>query len=380
MRVCACAVRRDSCSGTICMNMHALGQLGLPSRPIVGMVATDDAGPLGQKIDAPETYEPGVLFAVPRSKGRCLLGLEEAGQLPFAGEDVWNCYETSWLNASGVPRRAILELRVPCTSPCIVESKSLKLYLNSLNFKRFPSTEAMLRTIAADVEPIVGATLVASLRDAAIEPPLLEEGAAWSCVDDEEVGELPPESLDAPEESHLTLRQAATGSEPAVVTERLVSHLLRTRCPVTGQPDWGSVLVEYRGAPIDRAGLLRFLVSLRREVPRALRRARACRPSRPRPQRDAHPHLPWRAPRSASTRTPSSASRSLCSSAARPRRSASLAASSAAAASTSTRCAPSAPPPSKRRSARRGRSCACPGSESPAALSVCASQEGKRSH
>ena len=113
---------------------------------------------------------------IPRAKGRGLLGLAEGNLLPFAGDDVWNCYELSWLNASGVPRRQTLELTIPCTTPNIVESKSLKLYLNSLNFKRFASPAAVVETITVDVGRVLGAPLRVALRDDTVEPPLLD---AW---------------------------------------------------------------------------------------------------------------------------------------------------------------------------------------------------------
>lgn len=236
--------------------------------------ATEEKGPLGQKVDAPEAYAPHVLFPIPRAHGRSLLGLDDATgmDLPFVGEDVWNAYETSWLNVSGVPRRGTLELRIPATTPNLVESKSLKLYLNSLNFKRFASPSELLLTVTDDLTPILGGPSVASLRGVGPagweteEPPLLDS-AVWTCVDDEDVGELPSEALDEPDDTHLGIRVSSTATGgAAIVTERLVSHLLRTRCPVTSQPDWGSVFVEYRGPPISRAGLLRYICSLRREI------------------------------------------------------------------------------------------------------------------
>ena len=228
------------------------------------MDAPDDKGPLGERVDAPDVYSPHVLFAIPRSRGRSLLGLSESDALPFRGEDVWNCFELSWLNGRGVPRRAALELRLPCETPCLVESKSLKLYLNSLSFMRFASTDALLQTIATDVGRTVGgeAPVLASLRDftggAVVDMPAFDS-SAWACVDDEDVGEMAPEHWQAPDEAHLR-------SDGPVVHERLVSHLLRTLCPVTGQPDWGTLLVEYRGPTIDRAGLLKYITSLRREI------------------------------------------------------------------------------------------------------------------
>ena len=230
---------------------------------------------LGVNIAAPEEYAPSILVPIPRAKGRGLLGLAEGNLLPFAGDDVWNCYELSWLNASGVPRRQTLELTIPCTTPFIVESKSLKLYLNSLNFKRFASPAAVVETITVDVGRVLGAPLRVALRDDTVEPPLLDAwrgprpgaglGLSWACIDGEDVGDLPAEHLDKPDPTHLRPVAFATGSG-AVVVERIVTHLLRTRCPVTGQPDWGSLLIEYHGAPIDRAALLRYVVSLRREI------------------------------------------------------------------------------------------------------------------
>jgi len=228
-------------------------------------VQCDSKGPLGQKVDAPEQYAPEVLFPVPRAQGRDLLGL--VGALPFTGDDIWNAYEVSFLDAKGVPRRDILELTVPCTSPNIVESKSLKLYLNSLNFVRFASTSELVDTISKDVGGVVGSPVAIALCGMNITTSSPLEGALWHCIDDENVGEVPSEIMDTPDDEHLTIRQAdPRRQESFFVTERLVSHVLRTCCPVTGQPDWGSVLVEYRGVPIDHSGLMRYIISLRREV------------------------------------------------------------------------------------------------------------------
>lgn len=220
-----------------------------------------DKGPLGQKVDAPDVYSPEVLFPVPRTMGRSLLGLSDnSGSLPFTGEDVWNCYEVSWLSVMGIPKRGVLELRVPCTTPNIVESKSLKLYLNSLSFMRFAGVEELLATITADVWRVLGGEIAPNAKILATEPPLLD-AASWTCVDDQIMGELPSKALDTPDESVLLPSGGAL-----VVTERLVSHVLRTLCPVTGQPDWGSVLIEYSGPQIDCSGVLRYVCSLRREV------------------------------------------------------------------------------------------------------------------
>ena len=245
----------------------------------------DDKGPLGVKVDAPDEYAPHILFPIPRARGRHLLGLTDnnALPLPFVGEDVWNAYELSWLNGKGVPRRACLVLRIPCTTPFLTESKSLKLYLNSLSFKRFSSSDEMLKTIVLDVGRVLSgsegkgaeeeedaaakASVSAELLAPGTEPPLLD-ASKWACVDDEDIGDLDESAFATPDASHIKVVDA-TSSTAAATEERVCSHLLRTLCPVTGQPDWGSVLVEYTmssGSAIDRAGLLRYIVSLRREI------------------------------------------------------------------------------------------------------------------
>ena len=213
-------------------------------------------GVLGERCDAPETYSPDVLFPIPRTRGRRLLGLEDGAPLPFAGEDVWNCYEVSWLDHRGRPRRGAVELRIPCESPSVVESKSLKLYLNSLNFKRFASTDEALATIRRDVASVVGCLASElSARLCEDQPPM----KGWTCVDDVCEDDVPERMLRRPDASLLK----TTGD---VVTERLCSHNLRTLCPVTGQPDWGTLLIEYEGPRIDQASLFLYVVSLRTET------------------------------------------------------------------------------------------------------------------
>ena len=119
---------------------------------------------LGEKCDAPEVYAPTCSSRSRGRGGRRLLGLADGAPLPIAGEDVWNCYEVSWLDHRGRPRRGAVELRIPCESPNARESKSLKLYLNSLNFKRFASTDEALSTIRRDVASVVGC-LASELND-----------------------------------------------------------------------------------------------------------------------------------------------------------------------------------------------------------------------
>jgi 7-cyano-7-deazaguanine reductase len=225
-------------------------------------------GVLGEKVGTPDDYDPSLLFPVPRARGRTPLGLE-GGSLPFAGEDVWNCYELSWLQPSGVPKRKVLEVRVDCSTENLVESKSLKLYLNSLNFATFKSEDALLATIGADLQPVLRGPMPSLVLHAHTHAGSLSAAVgdleSYESIDDEPVGQV-DHPLDAAEHEVSLTGPSVVLSELPVCTERLASHQLRTLCPVTRQPDWGSLYISYTGPRIDRARLLRFIVSLRREV------------------------------------------------------------------------------------------------------------------
>jgi 7-cyano-7-deazaguanine reductase len=209
--------------------------------------------PLGKPAAYGERYDPGLLFPIERAPQRSALGL--VGPLPFSGVDLWTAYELSWLDPRGKPEVAIGHFGVPAESPRIVESKSLKLYLNSFSQTPFESAAAVERTIAADLGRAFGAGVgVALVRPHEFARLRLEELAG------ESIDDLPIEVRDYAPNPDL-LRAAG----PAV-EEALVSHLFKANCPVTGQPDWGSVQVRYRGPRIDRAGLLRYLVSFRQHA------------------------------------------------------------------------------------------------------------------
>lgn len=208
---------------------------------------------LGQASAYPDQYTPTLLYPVPRQDARAGLALEDTA-LPFHGMDIWNAYELSWLNEKGKPVVAVAELTVPCTSANIVESKSLKLYLNSFANTRFANRDAVIAAIAKDVGQVAGAPVdvrVMSLDEARREPAWDDSG---ECVDHLD---LSFEGFDYQPDLLLTDQ----GPEQNGV---LVSHLLRSHCPVTNQPDWATVLVRYTGAPISPASFLRYVVSLRR--------------------------------------------------------------------------------------------------------------------
>ena len=211
---------------------------------------SDRHGPvLGRRVSSPIGYTPDLLQPIERAAQRRAAGLEASR---FRGEDVWRCHEMSWLNARGRPVVSPLAIRIPCTSPATVESKSLKLYLNAFAQERVAETAGVLEAVAADLGRICRAPVtVTTLRSAM--------SGSWS-------GASPGCSLD-----DLDLAVDVYQREPsflaadgAHVSERLFTHLFASVCPVTGQPDWGSLFVEYSGPRLERDGLLRYLVSYRR--------------------------------------------------------------------------------------------------------------------
>ncbi len=212
-------------------------------------MTTAEQSPLGKAVAWPDRYDPSLLFPIARADARAALGLGTA--LPFIGYDLWTAYELAWLDARGKPCVGTAELRVPAASPKLIESKSLKLYLNGYAHARMDGPEALQARIARDLSAAAGADVAVTLLPAADALPLCEpEG---ECIDDIDIG---IDDYGPPNPDYLRVHE--DGDD-----EALVSHLFRSNCPVTGQPDWASVQVRYRGPRIDRAGLLRYLVSFR---------------------------------------------------------------------------------------------------------------------
>ncbi len=212
--------------------------------------------PLGKSSAYVATYSPHLLFPIPRAPKWAELGLT-AETLPYQGVDLWNCYELSWLLPSGKPVVAIGEFEVPADSPNIIESKSFKLYLNSLNQSVFESREALVKVMVDDLSAAAGQPVGVRLRTL---DEVAAEGVAplpGRCIDDLDVA---IEHYDHPQ-SRLLVCDAGR-----MVEETLHSHLLKSNCPVTGQPDWGSVVVEYRGAALQAESLLTYLVSFRQHA------------------------------------------------------------------------------------------------------------------
>ncbi|WP_313598332.1 NADPH-dependent 7-cyano-7-deazaguanine reductase QueF [Pseudomonas sp.] len=209
--------------------------------------------PLGKSSEYISTYTPSLLFPIPRAAKWAELGLS-AETLPYKGVDFWNCFELSWLLPSGKPVVAIGEFSIAADSPNIIESKSFKLYLNSLNQTAFADTASLEATLRTDLSFAAGKPVsvrIRSLADIEAEGVMALPGV---CIDDLDIN---VSSYEHPRPELLRC------DDSRVIEESVHSHLLKSNCPVTSQPDWGSVVVEYRGAALDHASLLEYIVSFR---------------------------------------------------------------------------------------------------------------------
>ena len=214
---------------------------------------------LGQQSAYPTHYDPNLLFPIARAKNRASLGVNNISSPPFFGVDLWNAYELAWLNLKGKPQIALAEFIIPADSPNMIESKSFKLYLNSLNQHCFANFTAVKTCLQHDLSQVLGAGLQVRL----VQPCEITSNKKMAPI--EELGGQLLDRLDIEVNSHQNsdplLLKADHTSAP--ITQTLVSHLLKSNCPVTGQPDWASVQIQYQGRPIDEEGLLRYLIGFR---------------------------------------------------------------------------------------------------------------------
>jgi 7-cyano-7-deazaguanine reductase len=219
---------------------------------------TPEQSQLGKASAYVDQYDPSLLFPIPRAGKRAEIGI--VGAAPFFGADMWTAFELSWLNARGKPQVALVHFTIPCETPHIVESKSFKLYLNSFNNTRFADAAEVLERLRADISEAVwrGGVVQSSIGVRLIDAALFDR---------EPVHEMDGLSLDRLDVECTHYQPApellTTVPEEGVVSEVLVSNLLKSNCLVTGQPDWGSVQISYSGLPIQQEGLLQYLVSFR---------------------------------------------------------------------------------------------------------------------
>ncbi|OGO91931.1 MAG: NADPH-dependent 7-cyano-7-deazaguanine reductase QueF [Coxiella sp. RIFCSPHIGHO2_12_FULL_42_15] len=209
-----------------------------------------ESSPLGKKSIYSESYDSSLLFSIVRSRNRAQIGIKE--KLPFNGCDVWNAYELSWLNEKGKPIVAIGKLVFPCESPNLVESKSLKLYLNSFNNTRFNSTEKVVQILTQDLSRAAGMPVQVEIAELNSVEPSWIGVFQGICLDELDI-----------ECEHYQIEPDYLTVSKNPVFEVLYSHLLKSNCLVTNQPDWGSVQIIYKGNKINHEGLLKYLISFR---------------------------------------------------------------------------------------------------------------------
>lgn len=203
---------------------------------------------LGKDTNYPTTYQPDILFPIARATAREHYAHVEGIQ---QGKDWWHVFEISWFNNHGVPQVAIGRINLPATSPNLIESKSLKLYFNSMNFTQFESKATFKETVEQDLSAAAGADVNIDLfhvDDVEISQP---EGI---CID-----ELTPTQL----ENHPNANLLALDDAAEDVEVQIYSHLLRSNCPVTGQPDWGTVFIRYKGKKPCYNSILAYIISYR---------------------------------------------------------------------------------------------------------------------
>jgi 7-cyano-7-deazaguanine reductase len=222
---------------------------------------TPEQSALGKTSAYPDQYEPSLLFPLLRAPKRQEIGITASP--PFMGADLWTAYELSWLNLRGKPQVALAQLVVPCESPNIIESKSLKLYLGSFSNSRFADAAEVLAHLKTDLGQALWSTEGSEPASSSVGVKLI----APEDFDRQAIEELDGLSLDRLDIDceHYTpapeLLSAVFEEQP--VSEVLTSRLLKSNCLVTGQPDWGSVQISYSGPQIEQGGLLRYLVSFR---------------------------------------------------------------------------------------------------------------------
>ncbi|MCF6265064.1 MAG: NADPH-dependent 7-cyano-7-deazaguanine reductase QueF [Desulfuromusa sp.] len=208
---------------------------------------------LGKTTVYKTEYDPELLCPFPRQIKRDVIGVTET--LPFAGYDIWNAFELSWLNQKGKPVVAMGEFHIPCESPNLIESKSFKLYLNSFNQTRLSHFDQVEERMIKDLSRAAGGTVRVRLLDSDQFMTEHLQNLPGRCIDDLDI---------TVDEYSLAPSLLENSTDPQQqVKEELHSHLLKSNCLVTNQPDWGSVLIRYHGSKIDPEALLRYLISFR---------------------------------------------------------------------------------------------------------------------
>ncbi len=211
--------------------------------------------PLGKSSQYPEKYDPSLLFPIARQIGRDYLSIQP--HPTWVGEDIWRAFEVSWLNQKGKPQIAILTFTIPASSSHIIESKSFKLYLNSFNQEKMEWAELHHR-LETDLSHAAGAQI--SIQREEATTPLAPTTSSPSLPT---LNAISIDNLDVECSVYEPTASLLKADSSRIVKETLISELLKSNCPVTSQPDWGTVVISYEGPAIDHAALLQYIVSFR---------------------------------------------------------------------------------------------------------------------
>ncbi|EDJ91165.1 TPA: NADPH-dependent 7-cyano-7-deazaguanine reductase QueF [Haemophilus influenzae] len=208
---------------------------------------------LGQKTEYASQYDRTLLQPVPRALNRDGLGITQ--NQPFTiGADIWTAYEISWLNEKGLPQVAIADIYLDYQSQNLIESKSFKLYLNSFNQSKFTDFNAVQQTMQGDLIECAQGDVKVRLNPVAVYDAQKIDHLQGDCIDEQDI------EITSYEFNADWLKDCVSDE---IVEEKLVSHLLKSNCLITNQPDWGTLYIHYVGNKIDHQKLLRYVVSFR---------------------------------------------------------------------------------------------------------------------
>ena len=208
---------------------------------------------LGQKTEYASQYDRTLLQPVPRALNRDGLGITQ--NQPFTiGADIWTAYEISWLNEKGLPQVAIADIYLDYQSQNLIESKSFKLYLNSFNQSKFADFNAVQQTMQRDLSECGQGDVKVRLNPVAVYDSQKIDHLQGDCIDEQDI------EITSYEFNADWLKDCVSDE---IVEEKLVSHLLKSNCLITNQPDWGTLHIHYVGNKIDHEKLLRYVVSFR---------------------------------------------------------------------------------------------------------------------
>ena len=208
---------------------------------------------LGQKTEYASQYDRTLLQPVPRALNRDGLGITQ--NQPFTiGADIWTAYEISWLNEKGLPQVAIADIYLDYQSQNLIESKSFKLYLNSFNQSKFADFNAVQQTMQRDLSECAQGDVKVRLNPVAVYDSQKIDHLQGDCIDEQDI------EITSYEFNADWLKDCVSDE---IVEEKLVSHLLKSNCLITNQPDWGTLHIHYVGKKINHEKLLRYVVSFR---------------------------------------------------------------------------------------------------------------------